>query len=340
MPVSVKQVAAHAGVSVGTVSNVLNNPGRVTPATVNRVQASIESLGFVRNDAARQLRAGNSQTIGLIVLDVSNPFFTDLARGAEEAAEAAGYAVLLANSDEESERELRYLKLFEQQRVQGVLISPASELSHRLQKLRQHGVAIVLVDRESTDKSFSSVSVDDIAGGKLATDHLISQGRTRIVFVGGPIRLQQVVDRFQGATEAVKDKPAVSLEFIATDSLNASEGRRAAKRILQQQPRPDAVFAANDVLALGVMQGLIGEGNLRIPDDIALIGYDDISFAEAAVVPLSSIRQPSEQIGSRAVEILLNESENPRAESQHIRFQPELVVRASTLQLPPSDSSD
>ena len=150
--ISVRDVAAHAGVSVGTVSNVLNHPQKVSADALARVHAAIGALGFIRNDAARQLRAGSSNTVGLIVLDVRNPFFTDLARGAEDAAAAAGLSVILGNSDENSDRESTYLDLFEEQRVHGVLISPLGDVSARLARLRARGIPAVLVDRSSGDE--------------------------------------------------------------------------------------------------------------------------------------------------------------------------------------------
>ncbi|HEY1105127.1 MAG TPA: LacI family DNA-binding transcriptional regulator, partial [Agromyces sp.] len=173
MAVSVREVAAAASVSVGTVSNVLNRPDKVAPATVERVLAAIEELGFVRNDAARQLRAGRSRSIGFVVLDVRNPFFTEVARGAETRAADAGLTVLLGTSDESIERERVYVDLFEEQRVHGVLISPLADDLPRLQRLRDRGTPVVLVDRQVHDRSFSSVSVDDVAGGRLAAEHLL-----------------------------------------------------------------------------------------------------------------------------------------------------------------------
>ncbi|MGX5682676.1 LacI family DNA-binding transcriptional regulator [Schumannella luteola] len=331
--VSVRDVAERAGVSVGTVSNVMNHPDKVSAATVARVQAAIDELGFIRNDAARQLRDGRSKTIGLVVLDVRNPFFTDVARGAEDRAADAGLTVTLGNSDDSTERESTYLDLFEQQRVHGVLISPYSDITERLRRLRQRGIPVVLVDRTSDDLSFSSVSVDDIAGGRLAVEHLLEQGRRRIAFVGGSM-IRQVADRLEGARQAVAGHPDAALEFIETPALSVLAGRDAGNAILARaaDQRPDAVFAANDLVAMGVLQALMmqGQGGLRVPQDIALIGYDDIDFASAAVVPLSSIRQPSALIGQTAVELLLAEAADPDVAPSQVVFQPELVVRAST----------
>lgn len=330
----IRDVARRAGVSVGTVSNVLNHPAKVSPHTVDRVRTAIRELGFIRNDAARQLRAGRSTTVGLVVLDVRNPFFTDLARGAEDAALAAGLSVILANSDENQVREAAYLDLFEQQRTFGVLISPMGDVADRLERLRARGTRAVLVDRSSGDSSISSVSVDDVAGGRLAVEHLISRDRRRIAFVGGPFGIRQVADRHRGAASAVAASAGCTLEVVETPSLTVLAGRDAGKSILARPAgdRPDAIFSANDLVALGVLQALVMQrgAGVGVPEDIALIGYDDIDFAKAAVVPMSSIRQPSELIGRTAVEILLGEADDPGLAPRQVVFQPELVIREST----------
>ncbi|WP_144876775.1 LacI family DNA-binding transcriptional regulator [Microbacterium sp. 1.5R] len=331
MAVSIREVAERAGVSVGTVSNVLNRPEKVSADTVERVHAAIDLLGFVRNDAARQLRAGRSRTIGLVVLDVRNPFFAEIARGAEERADAHGLAVLVANSDEKAEREARHLDLFEEQRVAGVLVTPVGESAQRLERMQERGTPIVLVDRESQDSRFAAVAVDDIEGGRVAMQHLLEMGRRRVAFVGGPVTLRQVSDRLRGA-QAVAGEAGVGLEFIATAALTVEEGRRAGRQILDRVAgqRPDAVFAANDLLALGVLQSLVMTGDARVPQDIALIGYDDIDFAAAAVIPLSSVRQPAALIGSTAVDLLLAGARGEAPDAEKAIFRPELIARAST----------
>nr|WP_228513882.1 LacI family DNA-binding transcriptional regulator [Frondihabitans sp. VKM Ac-2883] len=327
--VNVRDVAALAGVSVGTVSNVLNRPEKVADATVERVQRAIAQLGFIRNDAARQLRAGHSNAIGLVILDVTNPFFTDVARGAQQHAATFGKSVILGSSDQQAALERSYLDLFEEQRVLGVLLSPVGPVTERLERLRSRGIPAVLVDRISPDSSSSSVSVDDIEGGTLAVSHLIDQGRTRIAFVGGPFGIRQVSDRASGAARAAAARGA-TLEVLTTDALSIDEGRRVAGVLLARTPatRPDAVFAANDLIAIGLLQTLFADQRVSVPGDISIIGYDDIGFAASAVVPLSSIRQPSELIGRTAIDLVLEEVAGgaPRA----VVFQPELVVRAST----------
>ena len=333
MTVSVREVAVAASVSVGTVSNVLNRPEKVSPETVARVLSVIQELGYVRNDAARQLRAGRSRTIGLIVLDAGNPFFAEVARGAEDRAAEAGMSVLLGNSDESAAREASYLDLFREQRVNGVLITPAGERTEPLQHMQDAGVPVVLVDREAPGTSLRSVAVDDVEGGYLAVRHLLSGGRTRIAYVCGPRSIRQVADRLAGAQRAIAEVPGAQLEVVELPALTVLQGRAAGEQLVARAAgdRPDAVFAANDLLAVGLLQALQLMGDLRVPDDIALIGYDDIDFAAATVVPLSSIRQPAHLIGYTAVDLLLRHLADPAGEDErNVRFRPELVIRASS----------
>lgn len=329
MAVGMREVAAAASVSVGTVSNVLNAPERVAPATVARVHAAIERLGFIRNDAARQLRAGSSRCVGLLVLDVGNPFFTDVARSVERRAAANNLVVLLGTSDDDADREHAYLETFDEQRVYGLLISPVGEDLTRLRALHSRGVPVVLVDRDGTGTPFASVAVDDVAGGRLAVEHLCAQGRTRIAYVGGPSGLRQVADRLTGARTAIAEHSGATLEVIETEEPSVLAGRAAGEKLCARtaSSRPDAVFCANDLLAIGMLQALV-QGGIAVPGEIALIGYDDIDFARSASIPLSSIRQPSADIGTTAIELLLAAVDG--ADPQHVVFRPELVARSST----------
>jgi LacI family transcriptional regulator len=327
--VSIRDVARHAGVSVGTVSNVLNRPDAVSEDSVKRVQAAIEDLGYVRNEAARKLRAGVSATVGFVVLDGQNPFFYDVVRGAEDEASRHGIAILYGNTDEDVNREQTYLDLFEQQQVRGLLIAPYGDVNRRLERLRERGIRAVLVDRFSGENTSSSVSVDNVAGGRMAVEHLVQTGRRRIAFVGGPFAMRQATDRLAGARVAAE---AVELEVVATEAMSVAEGVAAGERILRRPmpDRPDALFAANDLVALGLLQSLVGGRRVEVPEEIAIIGFDDISFAAAAAVPLSSMRQPSATIGMTALRVLLEEAGDPTLIPRQTVFQPELVVRRST----------
>lgn len=331
---SVKDVAALAGVAVGTVSNVLNRPDIVAEPTRKAVEEAIAALGFTRNESARQLRAGASRSIAMVVMDVANPFFTDLYIGAEALALERGYSIQLGNSGNRPEREQQQLNAFEQQRVRGVLLAPIGEASTALDRLRDHGIPAVLVDRIAPDVESCSVAVDDVQGGRLAMAHLIAEGHRRIAFVGGPVDLQQIRERLAGARDAIAEaSERVDLQVVPVERMDAKQGRDAAERILAAPERPTAVFAANDLLALGLLQACVAAG-LRVPDDIALIGYDDIDFASTAAVPLSAVRQPRREIGYAAGELLFREIADLDSGAEHVhqqvRFVPELVVRRSS----------
>lgn len=329
----VKDVAAAAGVSLGTVSNVLNRPHQVSARTREKVERAMRELGFVRNESARQLRAGRSSVIAYVMLDASNPFFTDVAQGIEHAAESADLSLFLCNSDQRQSREHDYLRRLQQQRVQGILITPVDPDDPELDAVVQHGTPVVIVDRVRSMDSHCSVAVDDVLGGRLAVEHLLDLGYERVAFVGGPERIGQVRDRRAGARAALESagRSADDLVLVATEALTVAEGRSAGERIagLSKANRPTAAFCANDLLALGLLQQCVALG-LRVPEDLAIVGYDDIDFAAAAAVPLTSVRQPRRELGRTAAELLLDET-SPGHRHRQVLFTPELVARASTV---------
>ncbi|MEV6400601.1 LacI family DNA-binding transcriptional regulator [Streptomyces sp. NPDC051907] len=332
--VGIKDVAREAGVSVGTVSNVINRPDAVAEPTRARVRSAIDRLGYVRSESARQLRAGRSRIIALLVLDMANPFFVAVASGAERTARAAGLGVMLCNSAQSTAEEAEYLGLFSEQRVRGVLVTPADATGRNLASFRRQEIPFVYVDRLAPVDEACSVSVDDVAGGELAGRHLLERGHGDIVYVSGPLELAQCQDRRTGVLRALAGAglPADRLRVLQTGRLDAAAGRDAASRLLGMSPRPTAVFCANDLLALGVLQGLFAAG-VRVPDDVCLVGYDDIEFAAAAAVPLTSVRQPAVRMGRLAAELLVEETGDRATDHRHrqIVLQPELVVRASSL---------
>ncbi|MFC4785584.1 LacI family DNA-binding transcriptional regulator [Nocardioides sp. MAHUQ-72] len=331
---SVKDVAAHAGVSLGTVSNVLNRPDRVSPATRERVERAMSELGFVRNESARQLRAGHSRILAYVMLDAGNPFFTDVAQGIELAAEAADLSMFICTSNHDAARERTHLDLLEQQRVQGVLITPVDPDDSSLDELARRGTPLVIVDRTRRGEAFCSVAVDDVLGGRMAVEHLVDRGHTRVAFVGGPLSIGQVADRYEGARRAWAEAglPEEDLVLLSCHALTVAEGRSAGERLagIPSRRRPTAAFCANDLIALGLLQQSISGGR-KVPEDLAIVGYDDIEFAAAAAVPLTSVRQPRQELGRTAAELVMDEATNPRHAHQQVTFTPELVARASTL---------
>ncbi|WP_312034364.1 LacI family DNA-binding transcriptional regulator [Actinoplanes sp. TBRC 11911] len=330
---SVKDVAAAAGVSLGTVSNVMNRPEVVSARTRERVERAMSELGFVRNESARQLRAGTSRTLAYVMLDGTNPFFHDVAQGIEMAAEDADLSLFICNSNSRAAREAVHVDRLLQQRVQGILITPVDPSASYLDELARRGVPMVIVDRVRDGESCCSVAVDDVLGGRIAVEHLVEQGHTRVAVIGGPESIGQVRERLQGAREiwAELGLPPDDLVYLPTENLTVAEGRSAGERLagLPARRRPTAAFCANDLLALGLLQQGIGAG-IRVPDDLAIVGFDDIDFAAAAAVPLTSVRQPRQELGRAAAQLVLDEATNPDHRHQQLSFTPELVARAST----------
>jgi LacI family transcriptional regulator len=263
-----------------------------------------------------------------MVLDLGNPFFTEVARGVEDECSERGYAVLLSSSAASTEREQRNMLMLAEQRVRGVLITPVDESAERIDRLRDRGVAAVMLDHIATRPHQCAVAVDDVAGGDMAVAHLVERGARSIAYVTGPLSIRQCADRRAGAHRALGGADA--LRDIVVPTMTPRDGQRAAEQLLAGGPLPDAIFCANDLLAMGVLRALLQAG-VSVPGDVALIGYDDIEFAAAAAVPLSSIRQPMYQLGRIATEMLLDECDNPAGHAhQQVMFQPELVVREST----------
>ena len=281
MAAGMKDVATLAGVAVGTVSNVLNHPDLVRPQTRARVEAAMEQLGFIPNASARQLRAGRSRCLGLVVLDVTNPFFTEVARGVEDYAQAEGYAVILCNSDEAEDKERQYLRVLEEQRVRGILITPVHGRAPTIKGIRDRGTPVVLLDRPGPP-GHCSVAVDDRRGGELAVAHLLALGHRRIALVNGPLAIRQCADRRRGAYEAVRKAgldPAEVLLEIPVPAMNTRCGADAGDQLRASGPAgdgqhpgmgaagratggasggrwPTAAFCTNDLLALGLLRRL------------------------------------------------------------------------------------
>jgi LacI family transcriptional regulator len=320
---SVKDVAAAAGVSVGTVSNVLNRPESVAEKTRTRVEQAMEELNFHRNASARQLRAGVSRTVGAIVMDVGNPYYTELARGIEDRLAVDDHTLILCSSDDDPRREARFLRLLAEQSVRGVLITPMATTNDRLSALRRLGIPSVLMDSSSSEHA--SVGVDHVSGGRQAVAHLLAQGHRRILFLGGPEELQQTRHRLKGAVDAIQSAaldPSEVLKVVTLPALAANDGQQGMIEALESGWGPTAVFCMNDITALGAMRELRLRG-LSVPSDMAVVGYDDLYLAAELMTPLTSVRQPMRQLGWAAADLLLTDT-------PHTLFEPELVVRASS----------
>lgn len=329
----IKDVAQVAGVSVGTVSNVINERAGVDPELRLRVRVAIEQLGYVRSESGRQLRVGHSRLVALVAVDAESPVLGAIAVSAEQVVREAGLGLMIGNIPNQR-YEAGYLELLVEQQVRGVLFVPGSRQSDGIPVLRKHEVPFVVVGTAAETSMGCSVSTDDALGGELAIRHLLTAGHRRIVCVTGPARRTPMRERWIGARRAFESAgvSTESLPQINCTAVDVASGRDAGARLLGLSPRPTAVFCVDDVLALGVLQTLWSAG-VRVPHDIALVGYDEIELAAAATVPLSSIRQPAALLGRTATELLLDEM-NVTTGAQHrhqsIVLHPELVVREST----------
>ncbi|MFF1344588.1 LacI family DNA-binding transcriptional regulator [Streptomyces sp. NPDC058322] len=332
--VSIREVAELAGVSVGTVSKYLNTPHRVAPATSDRVRRAIKDLGYVRNEAARQMRTGRSNTLAFVALELRNPFFGEVAHAVERRAAENGLFLVLASSDGDPVRESQYIDMFVQQRVRGLILASGTTRPEDFELLAARGIPTVLVDAYAPSDRFSSVAVDDALGTRRAVIHLIEQGCRSIAFVGGPESVRRIGERLDGARKAVREHPGVTLEVIPTEERIVTAGLHVGEVIAARRPaeRPDGIVAANDSVALGLMQSLGNRAGLRVPADIALVGFDDMEFAATTTVPLTTVRRPRDIFGRTAVDLVRDQAEaDGPLPVRTIVIQPELIVRESSL---------
>ncbi len=327
-------VAKLAGVSRGTVSNVLNYPEKVVPATLERVRQAIAELGYVRNDAARSLAAGRSASVGFVLANIENSLFVDMIYGAQEASADTTMNVLVGNSADNFAQQDAYLDLFDEARVAGVLLAPMEDSSAGIARMRAHGRQIVLLNFNPHDHDCCVVLVDNEMVGYLATKHLIDLGRTRIAYVAGRDSWQPVHARRLGVRRAVEEtRGAVQLEEIETQSIYYDDGVAYGTRFLEEDPatRPDGIVAVTDVIANGFLGVVLGHG-LSVPHDVAVVGCENNRSALAPIIPLTAVESPGRQMGLAATGLLFEEISTPAEEHEHqvLTFEPTLVVREST----------
>ena len=334
---SIADVAELAGVSLGTVSNVLNQPDKVSASTIAKVHRAIEELGFVRNANARSLAAGRSRTIGLVVIDLSNTMFVDVARGAQVAAREAGMNMLLANADNDGEQQDESLDFFDGTRVAGVLLAPLHDSQAGIERLRRHGRPVVVLNYDAEAHDGCSVLIDNEQAGYLAARHMIGLGRTRLAFVGGRDNLQPVHLRRMGVRRAVAEEHGrVRLEEIPTEDLNPPGGTAAGVELAGRPPdeRPDAVIAVTDLLGMAIIQVFNGAG-IDVPHDIAVMGCDANSAAWGGTIPLTPVQMRGIDMGAEGTRLLLEEvaaaTQGVEHEHRTVMLEPSLVVRESTV---------
>ena len=355
----VKDVAALAGVSVGTVSNVINGRGTVRDAVRERVETAIKDLGYVPNPTAQALRRGVSPVVGVAVFDLTNPFFMEAAAGIEKRLSEEGCVMSLASTHSDPTREAALLRTLAGQAVRGILLTPADTDLGVARELLERGIPLVLFDFPDTPADISSISIDDRAGATLAIEHLLALGHRRLLFLNGPSTVRQARSRARGVEDAVAhwnaressgsefSTPKVRLESVNVEDFSVKAGRTWMRAYLEAQgllgasaqaagapaaeppaDLPTGIFCANDLIAFGAMTALRDAG-LRVPEDVSVVGFDDISMAADMPTPLTTIHQPMEELGTEAVDLLFASSK-PNSSVAHLKFYPRLVVRRST----------
>jgi len=329
---SMSDVAKAAGVSLGTVSNVLNQPEKVSPATAQRVRDAIAQLGFVRNDAARSLASGSNSSVGMVLADIENSLFIDMAHGAQEAARASGLRLLLANAACDMTQQDDYLDLFDQSRVTGVLLAPMEDSSAGIARIRSHGRPVVLLNYAPRPASCCAVLVNNEHAGYLAARHLVDSGRRRLAFVAAHDDYQPVRDRRRGVRDAIADAVGVQLEEIDSGGLTTEHGHRAGRQLAARPAHelPDGLIVVTDQLANGIIHELHVVAGIRVPAAVAVVGCENNRAAGPAAVALTAVDMPGRLMGQEALRLLLDEV-NGGARHRHatVVLEPELVVRAS-----------
>lgn len=327
--VTIREVAALAGVSAATVSRALNADPRVAGHLRERVVEAATRLGYRPNGQARSLRTQATRVLGLIISDIQNPFFTALVRGVEDAASERDYSVVLANADEDLAKERRYLEVTAAERMAGVLLSPASARYTDVDLLTGHGIPVVLIDRRVRSADVDSVTVNNQRAAREAVTHLVEAGCRRIGVIAGPADITSASDRLAGYRAALRAAGlARAPELTARGDFRVEGGREATRALFALDPPPDGLFVTNNLMLVGALE-VLAELGIGFPDDVLVAGFDEMSWAGLAP-PLTLIEQPTYQIGRRAAELLLRRIAGERFPTQRIVLPATLSVRRST----------
>jgi LacI family transcriptional regulator len=327
--VNISDVAREAGVSPQTVSRALNNKAEISAETRERVLEIVQRLGYRPNTLARGLVTQKTSTLGLIVPDIANPFFSEVARGSEDAAHVAGYSLLLCNAMEDPEREMEALRALEAQRVDGILLCSSRLTDQRLAAMLGRLPPVVLANREPAAEGMHAVSIDDEFGARAAMKHLLRTGRRHIGLLAGPPASRSGARRTAGYKAALAEA-GLPLDpgLIVPCAPNLEGGHQAATALLSAQRGVDALLCYNDLVAVGALQVIAALGR-RVPEDVAVVGFDDIPLAALVTPPLTTLRSDRRALGAEIVRLLLQALDGCPGGCENTVLKPELVVRAS-----------
>lgn len=328
---NMKQIAEKAGVSLGTVSNVLNSSAVVRESTRRKVMDAVEAAGYRPSQLARGLRRDKTNMIGMVIPDITNPFFPAVVRGAQDVAFAHGYQLILCNSDNDPNTEISHLDALRAYLPAGLIVIPSSlsELTAKAEAYVKSGMAVVCVDRLPRDWKGDTITSNNRKGAYEATIHLLDQGHRRLAMIGGPRQFSNVHDRLLGFLRATRErKVVVSAASIQESTFDQQSGYAKAMFLLRLIPRPTAILAGSDMIAFGALRA-IHESGLRCPEDISLVGFDNLDLAETMSPPLSSVSQPGYQMGSMAASFLIDRVRGNSEPPRHVVLKTSLEVRGS-----------
>jgi len=334
MEVTIKDIARKANVSYATVSRALNNKRGVRESTRHRVLALAAEMSYTPNAIARGLVKKQTHTLGLIIPDITNPFYPEVARGIEDGAADQGFSIFLCNTNWEREREGDYLRLLAEKRVDGIILAPINSEVEAVERRPAGKIPVVYVSNAPHGTQHSFVVIDNVLGGFMATEHLIQAGHRSVGFVGSTEDSLTIEERLKGYRRALK-KHGLPIEkkYIQLGEFKQESGYRIIRRMIADGDFPRAIFAENDLLALGILQGVKASG-LSVPEDVAVVGFDDIPFASFPEVQLTTINQPTYEMGRKAVAILLEQIKGCDGSSPpgtpQIYLEPRLIVRKSS----------
>lgn len=329
---SLQEVADRAKVSIATVSRVLNKSDKVVPKTRATVERALGELGYRPSRVARRLRMkeGHAHLVGLIIPDIQNPFYAEIARGVEDVAYANEFALLLCNSDENLEKERFYLNVMQAESVDGVVLPPFDDTDPAVLEMVASGMPVVCVDRSLAKTKTDLVEVDNYRGALEAVNHLLDRGHARIGLIEGRAQVSTNRERRRGYLDALAARGiAPRRELMRAGDFKLASGRVLANELLELRRPPTALFVGNNLMTVGALAALHQRG-LRVPEDVAIVGFDDLPWAEAFDPPLTVVRQPAYEVGRQAMELLLKRLAAPGAPVTTVRLRPELVVRRST----------
>jgi DNA-binding LacI/PurR family transcriptional regulator len=325
-----RDVARAASVSIQTVSAVVNQKDGITPPTRERVRAAIKQLGYRPYSVARSLRTRQTHTIALVISDIANPLFSTLASAAEDYAHRFGYSLILYNTHNDVMREANYVQIASERWVDGVLFVSARDEMTSLNMLDETGIPTVAIDRIPSGYTGYSVTLDNVKAGRMAAEHLVDLGHTQVAHIAGPLQLRLSRERQQGFVEALASRGLRPSAVIPSQNgWYCEAGFQAMQEILRNPEQPTALFAANDRMAIGALLAAVDAG-LRVPEDLSIIGLDDIEVAAYHNPPLTTLRQSFESLATLGIQILIDLLAGKEPEQPNIIIEPELVVRRST----------